>query len=62
MAQLVKHLAFDFSSGHDLKVLEHGACLGFLSPSLSASALLTHVRMRALSLSLTFFLMFKVYK
>ena len=31
MAQLHKHLVFDFCSGHDLKVeMEpHGACLGF---------------------------------
>ena len=45
-AQLVKCLTLDFGSGHDLIVCEfglHAACLGFslfLSPSLSAPALL----------------------
>ena len=56
MAQSVKPLTLDFSSGHDLMVLEYephvGLCLGFflslsLSLSLSASILL------ALSLSLS---------
>ena len=51
MAQLVKHLTLDFSSGHDLMVHEFEPCIGLcdgsaepawdsLSPSLSAPPLL----------------------